>query len=112
MNSESDPTVVATACHPRRPPAHLSVSLKHTTPDPIEKEKPDLGVVKQDDTSSKPRSNSTSPFRQRTSDDSEDTVPSNVNEWFDHANTRPVTAVNQDSGDVSKFLLEELHQLL
>lgn len=101
MNSESHPTMVATACHPRRPPAHLSVSLKHTTPDPIEKEKSDLGVVKQDDTSSKPRSNSTSPFRKQKSDDSEDTVASNVNEWFDRTNTRPVIAVNQDSGDIS-----------
>ncbi|KAK6592531.1 hypothetical protein H4I96_11762 [Botrytis cinerea] len=101
MNSESDPSMVATACHPRRPPAHLSVSLKHTTPDPIEKEKSDLGVVKQDDTSSKPRSNSTSPFRKQKSDDSEDTVASNVNEWFDRTNTRPVIAVNQDSGDIS-----------
>ncbi|KAF7943464.1 hypothetical protein EAE96_011390 [Botrytis aclada] len=101
MNLESDSTMVATASHPRRPPAHLSVSLRHDTPDPIEKEKSDLSVVKQVDTSTKSRSNSTSPFRKQTSDDSEDTVATNVNEWFDRSNTRPVIAVNQDSGDTS-----------
>lgn len=97
--------MAVTASHPRRPPAHLSVSLRHDTPDPIEKEKSDLGVVKQVDTSTKPRSNSTSPFRKQTSDDSEDTVATNVNEWFDRSNARPVVAVNQDSGDTSKFWL-------
>ncbi|KAF7922186.1 hypothetical protein BELL_0287g00050 [Botrytis elliptica] len=101
MNLESDSTMNATASHPRRPPAHLSVSLRHDTPDPIEKEKSDLGVVKQVDTSTKPRSNSTSPFGKQTSDDSEDTVATNVKDWFDRSNTRPVVAVNQDPGDTS-----------
>ncbi|KAF7929906.1 uncharacterized protein EAE97_009503 [Botrytis byssoidea] len=93
--------MVATASHPRRPPAHLSVSLRHDTPNPIGKEKSDLGVGKEADTATKPRSNSTSPFRKQISDDSEDTVATNVNEWFNRSNARPVIAVNQDSGDTS-----------
>ncbi|KAF7882976.1 hypothetical protein EAF00_011465 [Botryotinia globosa] len=101
MNLKSDSEMVATASHPRRPPAHLSVSLRHDTPGPIEKEKSDLGVGKEVDTATKPRSNSTSPFRKQISDGSEDTVATNVNEWFDRSNARPVIAVNQDSGDTS-----------
>ncbi|EDN97319.1 hypothetical protein SS1G_11844 [Sclerotinia sclerotiorum 1980 UF-70] len=101
MTLESGSPVVTTGSHPRRPPAHLSVSLKHDVPS-VEDEKPapcvalaKLDTADQDGTS-------TSPLMKQTSDDSEDTVGTNVNEWFDRSNTRPVIAINRDeSGESS-----------
>ncbi|KAA8566554.1 hypothetical protein EYC84_009104 [Monilinia fructicola] len=100
MNQESGVPTVTTGSHPRRPPAHLSVSLRHDVP-AIENEKPASDTLVHTDTAIKPDGSPTSPFRKQTSDGSEDTSGTNVNEWFDRSNARPAVAINQDSGETS-----------
>ncbi|KAB8293005.1 hypothetical protein EYC80_007367 [Monilinia laxa] len=92
--------MVTTGSHPRRPPAHLSVSLRHDVPS-IENEKPASNALVHADTAIKPDGSPTSPIRKQTSDGSEDTSGTNVNEWFDRSNARPAVAINQDSGETS-----------
>ncbi|KAF7876434.1 hypothetical protein EAF04_001525 [Stromatinia cepivora] len=101
MTLESGSPVVTTGSHPRRPPAHLSVSLRHDVSS-IEDEKPaPCAALAKLDTGEQDGA-STSPLRKQISDDSEDTTGTNVNEWFDRSNTRPVIAINRDdSGESS-----------
>ncbi|QSZ31151.1 hypothetical protein DSL72_000714 [Monilinia vaccinii-corymbosi] len=100
MNLESGSPKVATSSHPRRPPAHLSVSLRHDLPS-VEDEKPASNARALAETSTKPDDGSASPLRKQSSDDSEDTSGTNVNEWFDRSNAGPAIAVNQDPGETS-----------
>ncbi|KAI9643671.1 hypothetical protein NHQ30_008293 [Ciborinia camelliae] len=110
MSLESSSPIVATDSHPRRPPAHLSVSLRHNVPC-IGNIKPASSTLANVDTATEPDGNSISPLREQTSEDSEDTVGTNVKDWFDHSNARPGIAPNQESGETSKWLDEKLHQL-
>lgn len=106
MNLESATPEVATGSHPRRPPAHLSVSLRHDVPDAVS-EKPTAGTLENAGTTIKPDSSPTPALGKQTSDDSEDTVGTNVNEWFERSNAQPAIAIDQDSGETSKcFELE------
>lgn len=106
MNLESATLEVATGSHPRRPPAHLSVSLRHDVLD-AGSEKPTASTLDNVGTTIKPDSSATSALWKQTSDDSEDTVSTNVNEWFDRSNAQPTIAMDQDSGETSKcFELE------
>lgn len=102
MNLESTSPQVMTASHPRRPPAHLSVSLKHNVPT-IGNEESASGALAKADTIIKPDGSPTSPLRKQTSDDSEDTAGTNVVEWFDRSNALPATD-KQDPGEISKYL--------
>lgn len=69
--------------HPRRPPAHLSVSLRRDTVPTISQ----LG-----ETGQAYRANATKTSQnQQDSEESGQSGESNVENWFDHSNNRPGT---------------------
>ncbi|CZR64189.1 related to period clock protein FRQ [Phialocephala subalpina] len=81
-----------TATHPRRLPAHLSVSLRHEGPptaSPAEIGNADTTVG---------MASGASPARQE-SEESGKSGESNVEKWFDHSNGRPETGYNPNFED-------------
>lgn len=82
--------------HPRRLPAHLSVSLRHESPSA-----PSSAGIGNADISAAMAS-AASPNRQ----ESEEGGKSNVERWFDNSNSRPETGFNLNFED-SKFMISK-----
>ncbi|KAM3070018.1 hypothetical protein ACMFMG_003947 [Clarireedia jacksonii] len=96
------------AAHPRRPPAHLSLSLKHNSPAPNHPDQSSLTVVGTEATEDAP---SFSPLEKQITEESNNSGESsggmNVEKWFDRSNKRPSATGNdmlKDNNEPPYFL--------
>ncbi|ESZ96811.1 hypothetical protein SBOR_2812 [Sclerotinia borealis F-4128] len=100
MDLESSSPIVTTGAHPRRSPKYLFLPLIYDGY-PIGNEQVASNAIATADAATEAVGTSMSPRRKQIFDDSEDTVGTNVNEWFVRSNERPATTINQDSGEIS-----------
>jgi hypothetical protein len=90
--------------HPRRPPAHLSVSLRHTNT--AAEHGTAANSQRQNAVKGKAGPSQAGRIRQSSDDsnDSESSTAANLQKWFDRSNRRPETSFPQHVED-SKLLL-------
>lgn len=98
---------VPVAAHPRRPPAHLSVSLKHNTPATNHPFQSSLTAVGTETTEN---ASPPQPLKKQITEESNNSGGSsggmNVEKWFDQSNKRP-SATGNDILKDSKWFSEE-----
>jgi hypothetical protein len=100
LASSSDPrSATSTSSHPRRPPAHLSVSLRHENPAASDTRA--AGRRGQQVMKGREGAARKTLIRQSSDDsnNSEESRVPNLQKWFDHSNTRPETGFPQNLED-------------